>query len=453
MYSIKESLKFQEKYGKIKLNGLDNMKDFNRFLPDKPIIKNEDFAIYGGDDLLPYIEELMDILVEEKRRLQLLFGIKEFKTIEINLFCSHDAYLDFTRQFYEPAPYSYGNFTNGMINYSYNIDQIQSLKYSIRHELVHLFYESIWKDNYDRVLWLDEGLAQNFSDEKSRLKRDYNRFKSWYIDHIIRRDKEIPPLEYMREHGNTYGKFEDEETNKYSGYDLSYIMVRYLLETLSHEEFLAIIKEINKIKAIESDILPKTIEHFNQQFYVDELVTDTDNIETPSELMDYMNKNIIYGWVDTENKQHIGNLKGIRECYRINSLDTTLSLQIGTCIEQAKFIRYFLERMGFKTKLYCRRRYENEENPDEDVKMHCFVLFEYKGNWYHFEHSNFPKRGIHEYSNLEEFIEDALDLNDKDDIRVLTEIPDIPDGLTFLEFNRYVNSFEPVSLENKKVLN
>lgn len=59
MYSIKESLKFQEKYGKIKLNGFDNMKDFNRFLPDKPIIKNEDFAIYGGDDLLPYIEELM----------------------------------------------------------------------------------------------------------------------------------------------------------------------------------------------------------------------------------------------------------------------------------------------------------------------------------------------------------------------------------------------------------
>ena len=61
---------------------------------------------------------------------------------------------------------------------------------------------------------------------------------------------------------------------------------------------------------------------------------------------------------------------------------------VGTCIEQAKMIKFFFDRKGIKNKVYCHRSYETEENYDKEVKMHCFVLFYYDNSWYHFEHSN-----------------------------------------------------------------
>ena len=69
-------------------------------------------------------------------------------------------------------------------------------------------------------------------------------------------------------------------------------------------------------------------------------------------------------------------------------------------------------------------------------------------HWYFFEHSNCPKRGIHEFDSLE----DALNwrISNEFNDRVLTEIPEIPVGITFSEFNKYVNSFELVNIDNIK---
>ena len=74
--------------------------------------------------------------------------------------------------------------------------------------------------------------------------------------------------------------------------------------------------------------------------------------------------------------------------------------------------------------------------------MHCFVLFKYNDYWYHFEHSNRPKRGIHKYESVESAIKDITSGFEITDIRKLTEISEIPDGLTFKEFNEYVNQFD-----------
>lgn len=77
--------------------------------------------------------------------------------------------------------------------------------------------------------------------------------------------------------------------------------------------------------------------------------------------------------------------------------------------------------------------------------MHCFVLFYYEDNWYHFEHANYNKRGIHQYDFLEDAINAEVNRHDETDIRELTEIPNIPDGITFQEFNQYVNNFESIT--------
>ena len=168
-----------------------------------------------------------------------------------------------------------------------------------------------------------------------------------------------------------------------------------------------------------------------------------DDLKTPNDLMDFMNINIEYGWVDKQGNEHINNLKGFRENYRISSIDEMLETGLGTCIEQAKMIKCFFDKMGFENKLYCHRSYETEENFDKDVRMHCFVLFKYNDNWYHFEHSNIPKRGIHKYESVESAIEEITSgLEEHGDIRKLTEIDSIPSGLTFKEFNEFVNEFD-----------
>ena len=174
-----------------------------------------------------------------------------------------------------------------------------------------------------------------------------------------------------------------------------------------------------------------------------------EDIKTPRGLMDYMNINIKYGWIDKQGGKHLNNLKGFRENYRISSLEEVINTGLGTCIEQAKMMKEFFDRNGYENKLFCHRSYETEENFDKEVKMHCIMLFKDNDTWYHFEHSNASKRGIHRYNSVEEALENITRWHkEHGDIRKLTEIDSIPDGLSFKEFNQFVNKYD----ENKKVL-
>ena len=159
-----------------------------------------------------------------------------------------------------------------------------------------------------------------------------------------------------------------------------------------------------------------------------------EKVNTPQELMDYMDKYIEYGWVDKDGEKHINDLKGLRENYRVSSLDEMFESGVGTCIEQANMIKTFFDRKGFETKMFCHRSYETEENFDAEVRMHCFVLFKYLDKWYHFEHSNSGRRGIHQYSSVEEAIENITRWHkEHGDIRKITEFDEIPAGLSFKE--------------------
>lgn len=176
-------------------------------------------------------------------------------------------------------------------------------------------------------------------------------------------------------------------------------------------------------------------------------LTEFLKLNSDTDLMNFMNQNITYGWKDFNQGLHFNNLKGFRENYRISSIDEILETGLGTCIEQAKMIKFFFDKIGLENKLYCHRSYETEENFDKEVKMHCFVLFKYNDSWYHFEHSNRPERGIHKYDSIESAIGNITSGFEEKDIRKLTEISEIPSGLTFKEFNDFVNSFD--KLNNK----
>lgn len=225
--------------------------------------------------------------------------------------------------------------------------------------------------------------------------------------------------------------------------------MKYLIELSKKEKIVALPEEVTLyIHDGIFDIL------WNRPFYIFEggnkitynalnnRISEFNKIKTDEELMDFMNKNITYGWQENNGGLHFNNLTDFRQNYIVNSIELALFNGLGTCIEQAKIIKAFFDRIGLENKLFCHRGYETEENFDKDVRMHCFVLFKYNNIWYHFEHSNRPKRGIHPYESIEKALEDITSGFEKQDIRVLTEIPDIPDNITFKEFNKYVNSFD-----------
>lgn len=71
-------------------------------------------------------------------------------------------------------------------------------------------------------------------------------------------------------------------------------------------------------------------------------------IRTPEDVYDWMDENIQYGWLDTENGQHIGEMKNFRKSYRTMSLEEILEYRFGTCIEQVALMKFYWIRSGLK---------------------------------------------------------------------------------------------------------
>lgn len=63
-------------------------------------------------------------------------------------------------------------------------------------------------------------------------------------------------------HGNLF------VNKEYNGYDLSYLAVRYLLETKSKEEIHEIISDSNKVIQIGENILPQALSYYTNKLTI-----------------------------------------------------------------------------------------------------------------------------------------------------------------------------------------
>ena len=177
-----------------------------------------------------------------------------------------------------------------------------------------------------------------------------------------------------------------------------------------------------------------------------------DNIKTPEDILEFMKSNIKYGWLDVNNEEHIGNMKNFRKLYRTSSLEETLSYNIGTCIEQVYLMHTLLDKLNIPNKMFCTRIYEGEDfnDFDSDEHMHCFVLFERNDKVYQLEHPNWERVGIYEFNNEQEAI---ISINDYyidmagGKARPVTQFYDVEKGLSFKEFNLYINSLDSTKVK------
>ena len=172
-----------------------------------------------------------------------------------------------------------------------------------------------------------------------------------------------------------------------------------------------------------------------------------DEIKTPEDILEFMNSNIEYGWLDINNEEHIKNMKNFRKLYRTSSIEETLEHKIGTCIEQVYLMHYLLDSINIPNKMFCTRIYENENfnDLDADEHMHCFILYYLNNKVYQIEHPNWERIGIYEYANEDSAIKEINDyyINMAGGIaRPVTQFFEVIPNMSFKDFNLYINSLD-----------
>ncbi len=218
---------------------------------------DNDFVINYQDDLKKLVTNFVSYYKKNINVLLNRFHLDSINKLEIRLF-SDKGLLD-------NIPYKLGDFAgffndkgvNCYINISGNKSESYIIK-AIMHEIVHHIYRFYIEEEVDsRIIWFDEGLAMNFSLQNDKYNNT-DTFKE-FLNNKIFSIKNIPCINDLN-HGKSF------VNENYNGYDLSYLVVRYLIENNSQEDFYLIMKSKNKIRNIGENILETAIGYYHDYY-------------------------------------------------------------------------------------------------------------------------------------------------------------------------------------------
>lgn len=235
---------------------------------EKKQFENEQFLLYSPDSLRYITDNMLDILTEKIEFYKDIFDIDYFRQFQINYFDDLQEFREFIYELRgerESLPeYAIATFDKGMVNayISPDIDvttrQYKRKLFLAPHELFHIMYkELIWKkENKNRIVWFDEGMAQLFSGENDNNLSE-EKFNKWF-DYVLNRSLEIPNLNELK-HGTSF------ENEKYSGYNLSLLSVKYLYDTLGHEEFKELMHDNDRIIEYGETVVQDAIDYYQNK--------------------------------------------------------------------------------------------------------------------------------------------------------------------------------------------
>lgn len=232
-------------------------------LPLTPKAENSEFQIFATDNLENLATDYLTYITEQKEKILDFFGLDHFRKVEVNLFDNQEIFIGFIKklrwQGAKIPEYCAGTYDNNMVNLVITTTPIKNpkrLTSAILHEFIHIIY-NLHTDR--RVVWLDEGLAMNLSREKQALEDD-DCLRTFLEENIL--CKSLPDNINDLVHGQQF------INDSYDGYALSYIAVRYLLETKSKEDMHSLLH--NSEKAIEEGeiILSEAIDYYKEKLSI-----------------------------------------------------------------------------------------------------------------------------------------------------------------------------------------
>ena len=109
-------------------------------------------------------------------------------------------------------------------------------------------------------------------------------------------------------------------------------------------------------------------------------------------------------------------------------------------------MHYLLDKLKIKNKMFCTRVYESGDvDSEKEEHMHCFILYYDSFGVHQIEHPNGERKGIYHFKDEEEAIRkiNIIYVDMVDGIsRPVTEFFTVEPGLSFKEFNDYINSLD-----------
>lgn len=221
------------------------------------VYDDSNFVISYQDDLEKLVTNFVCYYKNNINELLKKFYLESIDKMKIRLFSDKNLLSD--------IPYKLGDFAgffnNNGVNCYININGKKSeddIVKAIMHEIVHHIYRYyIEEDINNRIIWFDEGLAMNFSLQNDKYMDD-----DCFIDFLNNKIfciGDIPCINDLS-HGSSF------VNDNYNGYDLSYLVVRYLIENNSYEDFYKIMKNKKLIRNIGSNILRNVIMYYKSKY-------------------------------------------------------------------------------------------------------------------------------------------------------------------------------------------
>lgn len=218
--------------------------------------ESKNIKIYCSKELEEFADTYLEYCKKDIVRVKDFFGLTQEIPLTIALLDNPNngnfvyGKSDFSGFFNDTGAYAYINL--------YGKKSRDYFFKGLMHELVHHIYKYyIYGSNKSRITWVDEGLAQFVSNQKEELKdeKKYNTFLKEYL-----KEDKIINLNQLNHNDHSFG-------NNY-GYPLSYIAIRYLYETNSHNDFIKLIKDEKTLTTIGETILRDAYTYYDNKINI-----------------------------------------------------------------------------------------------------------------------------------------------------------------------------------------
>ena len=224
------------------------------------IIKNDYYEIYFPLEYEEYMKEVLDYSTNKLKDNLKFFNEDSYgELIKASFF---DEKEDFFNRIYEidsnanPPEWAMGCFYGGENQILLEKENVRRRFYTLAHETCHLLFSKfIYPNFHDRVVWLDEAFAANFSGEVEEELSNGVFYEK--LNKYVNVDR-LPKMNDISFKNNNV------KTDEYNAYDFFHIVGRYLIETYNSDELLELYNKESKVLELGEHILEDSINYFNR---------------------------------------------------------------------------------------------------------------------------------------------------------------------------------------------
>lgn len=141
-----------------------------------------------------------------------------------------------------------------------------------------------------------------------------------------------------------------------------------------------------------------------------ERIEKYNEVNTPEELLKFMDKYITYGIYGIDSKSYTNWENDINSefqiaCqtkYALCDKERILKYGLGTCWDQVELERFWFKEHNYNFKTFFIWFYFEEDN---NYGTHTYLVYEKNNKYYYFEHADYNNKGIYEFDSYKDAIE------------------------------------------------